>query len=145
MIIDQLPEISDVQETDEIPVERGTTTYKTTIQKLKDLAEYKNPTRLTNIVGMSGVTINENRSYRIGKLVIVSIRFTLSELINANSTALQGFPAPASSLSAGSAIVSLASNRAGIPFAMVGSGEAMPTVTASPQMYVISGCYIAAN
>lgn len=37
MIIDQLPEISTVQETDEIPVERGTTTYKSTLQKLKDL------------------------------------------------------------------------------------------------------------
>lgn len=37
MIIDQLPEISTVQETDEIPVERGTTTYKSTLRKLKDL------------------------------------------------------------------------------------------------------------
>lgn len=37
MIIDQLPEISTVQETDEIPVERGTTTYKTTLQKIKSL------------------------------------------------------------------------------------------------------------
>lgn len=37
MIIDQLPGISTVQETDEIPVERGTTTYKSTLQKLKDL------------------------------------------------------------------------------------------------------------
>lgn len=37
MIIDQLPEISAVQETDEIPVERGTATYKATLQKLKDL------------------------------------------------------------------------------------------------------------
>lgn len=37
MIIDQLPEISTVQETDEIPVERGTATYKTTLQKLKNL------------------------------------------------------------------------------------------------------------
>ena len=108
-------------------------------------AEFRNPTRLTNIVGMSGVTINENRSYRIGKLVIVNIRITLSELINANSTVLQGFPAPASSLSSASAIISLASNRADIPFTMVGRGEVTPTVTASAQMYVISGCYIAAN
>lgn len=37
MIIDQLPEVSAVQETDEIPVERGTTTYKSTLRKLKDL------------------------------------------------------------------------------------------------------------
>lgn len=37
MIIDQLPEVSAVQETDEIPVERGTTTYKSTLQKLKNL------------------------------------------------------------------------------------------------------------
>lgn len=37
MIIDQLPEVSAVQETDEIPVERGKTTYKSTLQKLKDL------------------------------------------------------------------------------------------------------------
>lgn len=37
MIIDQLPNLASVQETDEIPVERGTTTYKSTLQKLKDL------------------------------------------------------------------------------------------------------------
>lgn len=37
MIIDQLPNLASVQATDEIPVERGTTTYKTTLQKLKDL------------------------------------------------------------------------------------------------------------
>ena len=34
MIIDQLPEISSVQDTDEIPVERGTTTYKSPLSKL---------------------------------------------------------------------------------------------------------------
>lgn len=37
MIIDQLPTLASVQETDEIPVERGTTTYKTTLQKVKAL------------------------------------------------------------------------------------------------------------
>lgn len=37
MIIDQLPNLASVQETDEIPVERGTTTYKTTLQKVKAL------------------------------------------------------------------------------------------------------------
>lgn len=39
MIIDQLPAVSAVQETDEIPVERGTTTYKATLQKLKALPQ----------------------------------------------------------------------------------------------------------
>ena len=34
MIIDQLPEISTVQDTDEIPIERGTATYKTPLSKL---------------------------------------------------------------------------------------------------------------
>ena len=34
MIIDQLPEISSVQTTDEMPVERGQTTYKTPISKI---------------------------------------------------------------------------------------------------------------
>ena len=34
MIIDQLPEISSVQTTDELPIERGTTTYKTPVSKL---------------------------------------------------------------------------------------------------------------
>lgn len=37
MIIDQLQNLASVQETDEIPVERGTTTYKSTLQKMKDL------------------------------------------------------------------------------------------------------------
>ncbi len=37
MIIDQLPGISAVQETDEIPVERGTMTYKTTLHEIKEL------------------------------------------------------------------------------------------------------------
>ncbi len=37
MIIDQLQSLASVQATDEIPVERGTTTYKATLQKLKDL------------------------------------------------------------------------------------------------------------
>lgn len=37
MIIDQLPNLTSVQETDEIPVERGTKTYKATVQKLNDL------------------------------------------------------------------------------------------------------------
>ena len=34
MIIDQLPEISTVQDTDEIPIERGTTTYKSPLSKI---------------------------------------------------------------------------------------------------------------
>jgi hypothetical protein len=34
MIIDQLPSLSSVQATDEIPVERGTTTYKATLDKI---------------------------------------------------------------------------------------------------------------
>lgn len=37
MIIDQLPSLASVQATDEIPVERGETTYKATLQKLNDL------------------------------------------------------------------------------------------------------------
>ena len=36
MIIDQLPEISSVQDTDELPIERGTTTYKTPLSKIWD-------------------------------------------------------------------------------------------------------------
>jgi hypothetical protein len=36
MIIDQLPALTSVQETDEIPVERGTKTYKATLQEIKD-------------------------------------------------------------------------------------------------------------
>lgn len=106
--------------------------------------QYNNPTRLTNIAGVSGVTINENRTYQIGKVVIVNIRFTLSSAIGANSTVVQGFPAPASSLSSGSSIVALTCTKTGIPFTMVGSGEVMPTVSATAQLYVVSGCYIAA-
>ena len=34
MIIDQLPEISSVQTTDELPIERGQTTYKTPVSKI---------------------------------------------------------------------------------------------------------------
>lgn len=108
-------------------------------------AEYNNPTRLTNIVGASGVTINENRTYRIGKLVIVNIKITLSGLKNVGEAVLQGFPNAASSLESSFSIISLASNRADIPFTMVGRGEVVPTATATAQSYVISGCYIAAN
>lgn len=36
MIIDQLPTISDVQNSDELPIERGQTTYKTTVGKVVD-------------------------------------------------------------------------------------------------------------
>lgn len=107
-----------------------------------NIPQYNSPTRLTNITGVADVTIAENRTYRIGKLVVVSIRFTLTATANANSAIIQGLPQPASSLSASSAIVALACNRAGVPFAMVGSGEIMPTVNATAQMYVVSGCYI---
>ena len=36
MIIDQLPSLPSVQDTDEVAIERGTTTYKTTVEKLSD-------------------------------------------------------------------------------------------------------------
>lgn len=36
MIIDQLPSLVSVQDTDEVAIERGTTTYKTTVEKLSD-------------------------------------------------------------------------------------------------------------
>lgn len=38
MIIDQLPSIGTVQSTDEIPIERGTTTYKTTVDGLEKVS-----------------------------------------------------------------------------------------------------------
>lgn len=62
MIIDQLPEISTVQETDEIPVERGTTTYKSTLRKLKDLVA----SLLIRYVDKSdiSVSISENGGYQ---------------------------------------------------------------------------------
>lgn len=100
--------------------------------------------RYTSVAGVSGVTINENRSYTIGKLVVVNVRFTTTAQTGANSTVFQGLPAPATSLAAGSAVVALACNKVGIPFTMVGSGEVMPTVDAPAQLYVVSGCYISA-
>ena len=107
-----------------------------------NIPQYNNPTRLTNITGTANVTIEENRSYRIGKLVVVTIRFTLTASMGANSTVIQGLPQPASSLSTASAIVALSCNREGVPFAMVGSGQIVPTVNATAQMYVVTGCYI---
>lgn len=106
---------------------------------------YDNPTRLVNIAGVSGVTIEENRTYRIGKLVVVNIRFTLSQEFGANSTVVQGFPPPASALSSGSSIVALSSTKTATPFSIIGSGELIPTLTAPAQLYVVSGCYIAAS
>lgn len=107
-----------------------------------NIPQYNNPARLTNITGTANVTIEENRSYRIGKLVVVTVRFTLTAAVSANSTVIQGLPQPASSLSTSSAIVALACNQDGVPFAMVGSGQVVPTVNATAQMYVVSGSYI---
>lgn len=58
MIIDQLPNLASVQETDEIPVERGTTTYKATLQKLKDLFALGGQTQNVMSGTHSGTGIN---------------------------------------------------------------------------------------
>ena len=60
MIIDQLPEISAVQETDEIPVERGTKTYKAPLQKIKSLNP---PIRYVDKSDIS-VSISANGGYQ---------------------------------------------------------------------------------
>lgn len=49
MIIDQLPNLASVQETDEIPVERGTTTYKATIDKIAPVRSVNGETGNVNI------------------------------------------------------------------------------------------------
>lgn len=49
MIIDQLPTLASVQETDEIPVERGTTTYKATIDKIAPVRSVNGETGNVNI------------------------------------------------------------------------------------------------
>jgi hypothetical protein len=60
MIIDQLPILASVQETDEIPVERGTTTYKATLDKIA-------PVRSVN--GETGdVRVSPLAAYPVGSI-----------------------------------------------------------------------------
>ena len=60
MIIDQLPNLASVQETDEIPVERGTTTYKATLGKIA-------PVRSVN--GETGdVSVSPLAAYPVGSI-----------------------------------------------------------------------------
>lgn len=77
MIIDQLPEISTVQETDEIPVERGTKTYKAKIQKLKDLLPNDERTKITVAVNAATITIPFNSAFS-------DSNFACALIINAN-------------------------------------------------------------
>lgn len=69
MIIDQLPTLASVQETDEIPVERGTTTYKTTLQKLKTLFLSFITYPVTSVNNMTGdVEISPLIAYPVGSI-----------------------------------------------------------------------------
>lgn len=94
------------------------------------------------VAGTTNVTINDNQSYKIGRLVVVNVRFTLSAAIGANSTVLQGLPAPATTLPLGSGVAAMASNRADVPFSLVAGGQIVPTESASARMYIASGCYL---
>lgn len=62
MLIDQLPTLSSTTDTDEIPIERGTTTYKTTLQKLLESAAKKVGDIFTGNVRLKGATFPDSSS-----------------------------------------------------------------------------------
>lgn len=93
------------------------------------------------------ITIDNNSSYRIGNLIIVNVRFTITGSNVPSSSALfSGFPIPKTTLSSNLNAVALATNRVEYSFALSTSGEVTESVAAASlptQMYLISGSYIA--
>ena len=73
MIIDQLPNLSAVQAADEIPVERGTTTYKATLQKLKDLVfsnlSYAQAQDINALTSLNGTFTAPDYGFIFGQIV----------------------------------------------------------------------------
>lgn len=87
MIIDQLPELGSVQETDEIPVERGTKTYKATLQNLKDLIGADSGSITTfpfSVTAGVGVALRSYNFYQIGRIVFGFIIFDVTSALNTN-------------------------------------------------------------
>lgn len=80
MIIDQLPEISTVQETDEIPVERGTTTYKSTLQKLPyPVTSVNNKTGAVSLAAADVGALPSDYAPSFGTRRGISLPFTTTE------------------------------------------------------------------
>lgn len=94
------------------------------------------------------MSIVENNSYSIGKLVVISLRINVTTGIAGGRTIITGLPKSVSTLSSGTGFSSLSSNRKDNGFSLsVGSSDdtgiishdALTTTT-----YCIGGCYIKA-
>ena len=104
------------------------------------------PIEVTNAEAES-MTIIENTSYTIGKLVVVSLRISVTTAIAGGRTIITGLPASVSELSVGSGFTSLSTNRKDNGFSLsvatdstgIISHDALTTTT-----YCIGGCYIKA-
>ena len=81
MIIDQLPSLSPVLPTDEIPVERGTTAYKATVQDINGAVKkclYLTSVAISATTGNIAVVSNAN----------ITADFVLAEITWANPSAI---------------------------------------------------------
>lgn len=142
-LITDLPAASGLSNNDLLVIDTGSQTQKITVDNfLKDTICGVTPLTFTPA---SGVTINSNASYQVGKLVVVNVRVTLSSTINANSTILSNVPSPLSTLGSGSAQVACSCNRINNTFTIVVGGQLVASdVNATAQMYVISATYFTA-
>jgi phage minor structural protein len=91
----------------------------------------------------SGVTINNNSSYKIGNLVVINLRLTLTAAKNMDAAIITGFPAPVSSLSS-VGVIACACNRTDAAFAIMTDGTLATATSATARMYLISASYITA-
>lgn len=93
------------------------------------------------------ITINENASYRIGRLVVINVRLTLNGNLGAGASIAFGCPPPAVSPSfpSSNSIVALATNRSQGKVTIIGGGSIIVGEDMTAQMYLISGSYIAAT
>ena len=91
----------------------------------------------------SGVTINNNSSYKVGNLVVINLRITLTAAKNMDTAIITGFPAPVSSLSS-VGIIACACNRTDAAFAIMTDGTLATATSATARMYLISATYFTA-
>lgn len=93
------------------------------------------------------ITINDNQCYRIGRMVIVNIRFTNSGYTTRGNTFINGLPRGETTVADGSSFVAAANNRmANISICNRTGADNSGIINAetlSDQMYLVSVVYIA--
>ena len=145
MLIDQLPVITTIDSADEMPIERGTSTYKITCNnllkgKLDKDSGVVHETAASNIVSVaSDCTITSADYYQYGKVAMLTLTITKGSAVTENvTTVLATLVTNKRPANRACATVPSAANPAKASIFPSGSVATYGTITAGQSLTIVS-------